>query len=62
MKFKVEVDSNFDIDIDSFIEIMNEVLSDSDFIMGVSSDKSYNDDRVVQMTKTDTEEREKEND
>jgi hypothetical protein len=41
---------------------MNEVLSDSDFIMGVSSDKSYNDDRVVQMTKTDTEEREKEND
>lgn len=50
MKFKVEVDCNFDIDMDAFIEIMNEqVLSDSDFIMGVSSDKSYNDDRVVKI-------------
>ena len=49
MKFKIEIDSNFDINIDAFIEIMNEVLSDSDFIMGVSSDKSYNDDRVVRI-------------
>ena len=48
MKFKVEIDSNFDINIDAFIEIMNEqLLSDSNFIMGVSSDKSYNEDKNV---------------
>lgn len=52
MKFKVEIDSNFDIEIDAFIEIMNEqVLSDPDLIMGMASDKSYNDDRVVRFLK-----------
>lgn len=50
MKFTFEVDSNFDIEISSFIEIMNEqVLPDPDFIMGMASDKSYNDDRVVRI-------------
>lgn len=50
MKFIVEVDSNFDIDVNAFIEIINEqVLTDSDFIMGMSVSRACYGDEVVQI-------------
>jgi hypothetical protein len=50
MKFTVQVDSNFDIDIDAFVEIMNaQVLTERDFIMGMSSSRAVYGNEVVEL-------------
>lgn len=48
MKFTIEVDSNFNINVEAFVEVMNrEVLTDKDFIVGMSEKSAIFGDEVV---------------
>jgi hypothetical protein len=50
LKFTVEIDSSVDIDLDTFVEIMNEeILTDPDFIMNIASSDGYYGNETIKL-------------
>ena len=50
MKFTVEIDSSVDIDLDTFVETMNEeILTDPDFIMKIASSDGYYGNETIKL-------------
>ena len=50
MRFTVEIDSSVDIDLDTFVEVMNEeIFTDSDFIMNIASSDSYYGNETIKL-------------